>query len=178
MTPATEQHQHATASGAPRVPSAAVWLATGFGLGRLPRAPGTYGSALGVALVVVLWMALGVPIAEFNLYLVAACAVVALAGVWASSHAVAHFQKKDPQQVVIDEISGQMIAFLGVTALNWQYLLAGFILFRALDIWKPFPARRMESLPGGWGVMADDWAAGIYAALILWAARAAGFLVS
>ena len=59
-------------------------------------------------------------------------------------------------------------------SLNWKYLLLGFILFRVFDIWKPFPARQAESLPGGWGIMADDWIAGIYAALGLWIARALG----
>jgi phosphatidylglycerophosphatase A len=53
-------------------------------------------------------------------------------------------------------------------------LLLGFILFRIFDIWKPFPARQAESLPGGWGIMADDWVAGVYAAIGLWIARAAG----
>ncbi len=60
-------------------------------------------------------------------------------------------------------------------ALVWKYLLAGFILFRLFDIWKPFPARQAEALPGGWGIMADDWVAGIYAAICLWLARSAGF---
>ena len=60
------------------------------------------------------------------------------------------------------------------TVLNWKTFLLGFILFRVFDIWKPFPARQAESLPGGLGIMADDWIAGIYAALILWAVRAAG----
>ena len=60
------------------------------------------------------------------------------------------------------------------SALNWKYLLLGFILFRVFDIWKPFPARQAEALPGGWGIMADDWIAGIYAAIGLWLARAAG----
>lgn len=58
--------------------------------------------------------------------------------------------------------------------LNWKYLLLGFILFRLFDIWKPFPARQAESLPGGWGIMTDDWIAGVYAALGLWLARAVG----
>ena len=84
--------------------------------------------------------------------------------------------KKDPQFVVIDEVSGQMLTYLPLplAPLNWKYLLLGFILFRVFDIWKPFPARQAESLPGGWGIMADDWIAGIYAALGLWIARAAG----
>ena len=55
---------------------------------------------------------------------------------------------------------------------NWKYLLLGFILFRVFDIWKPWPVRQAEKLPGGWGIMADDWVAGIYAALGLWLARA------
>jgi phosphatidylglycerophosphatase A len=82
---------------------------------------------------------------------------------------------KDPQFVVIDEVSGQMITyFFPFTVLNWKSLVLGFILFRVFDIWKPFPARQAESLPGGLGIMADDWIAGIYAALGLWIARAAG----
>ena len=82
---------------------------------------------------------------------------------------------KDPQFIVIDETSGQMLTYsLAFTPLNWKYLLLGFILFRLFDIWKPFPARQAESLPGGWGIMADDWIAGLYAAIGLWIARAAG----
>ncbi len=77
---------------------------------------------------------------------------------------------KDPQIVVIDEVAGQLICLYGsgyarTFAVNWKYLLLGFILFRVFDIWKPFPARQAESLPGGLGIMADDWIAGIYAAL-------------
>jgi phosphatidylglycerophosphatase A len=121
-------------------------------------------------------------------------------GVWASNLVAKRFREKDPQYVVIDEVSGQHLTLLlgcgvpiwwkaaqpvlntmplGLTtlhaALNWKYLLLGFILFRVFDIWKPFPARQAESLPGGWGIMADDWIAGIYAAIGLWIARAAGF---
>ncbi len=111
------------------------------------------------------------------------------------------WKQRDPQFVVIDEVSGQYLALLlGIAPfdfnrksdrhwlrrfraicnyvavslnVNWKYLLLGFILFRAFDIWKPFPARQAESLPGGWGIMADDWVAGIYAAIAL-LARAAG----
>ncbi len=70
-------------------------------------------------------------------------------------------------------VNNDMI-YLGGEA-NWQYLLAGFILFRVFDIWKPWPVRAAERLPGGWGIMADDWVAGIYAAVCLWGLRAAGF---
>lgn len=123
--------------------------------------------------------------------------VVAFAGVWAASRAASYWGQQDPQRVVIDEVSGHHLALLiGCTLpplahaapssnvalgmmsanspLNWKYLLVGFILFRLFDIWKPFPARQAESLPSGWGIMADDWIAGIYAAIGLWLARSVG----
>jgi phosphatidylglycerophosphatase A len=119
--------------------------------------------------------------------------------VWAADRAAKFWREKDPQRVVIDEVSGQHLTLLlGLaipvwwrptatisydyplgfvslhSVLSWKYLLLGLILFRVFDIWKPFPARQAESLPGGWGIMADDWVAGIYAAIGLWIARAAG----
>ena len=101
--------------------------------------------------------------------------LVAILGVYVAGQAAKYAGKKDPQFVVIDEVSGQMIAYFSpFTLLNWKSLILGFILFRVFDIWKPFPARQAESLPGGWGIMADDWIAGIYAALGLWIARAIG----
>ena len=102
--------------------------------------------------------------------------IVAAVGVWASNRVAHYFHEKDPQYVVIDEVSGQQLTYLLAFAMggNWKYLLLGFILFRVFDIWKPFPARQAESLPGGWGIMADDWIAGIYAAIGLWLARAVG----
>jgi phosphatidylglycerophosphatase A len=126
--------------------------------------------------------------------------LLAVIGVWSATRAAWYWQQDDPQRVVIDEVSGQHLTLLigcGVpvwwrattqfswesvplglitfrSVLNWKYLLLGFILFRVFDIWKPFPARQAESLPGGWGIMTDDWVAGIYAALGLWLARAAG----
>ena len=100
--------------------------------------------------------------------------MVALLGVWSSSHVANFSGSKDPQFVVIDEVSGQMLAFLtGASALvwlggiRWSIFAAGFVLFRLFDIWKPWPIRKLESLPGGWGIMADDWLAGIYAAILL-----------
>jgi phosphatidylglycerophosphatase A len=101
--------------------------------------------------------------------------VIALVGVWVSGRVASYSGKKDPQFVVIDEVSGQHLTYLlALAPLNWKYLLLGLILFRVFDIWKPFPARQAESLPGGWGIMADDWIAGVYAAIGLWIARAAG----
>ncbi len=129
---------------------------------------------------------------------VALTIVLAVIGVWAAARAATYWGLKDPQRVVIDEVSGQhlallvggtlptlthvahnspglTLAMLGANApLGWKYLLLGFILFRLFDIWKPFPARQAESLPGGWGIMADDWIAGLYAAIGLWLARSAG----
>jgi phosphatidylglycerophosphatase A len=170
-----------------RKPRVSLAIATAFGLGYLPKAPGTWGSLGGIALYAMVlyyfplnflpgtrpglegravwlaWTALPVTV------------VLALAGVWAGSRAADFAAKKDPQFVVIDEVSGQHLTyFLSLTLLNWKYLLLGFILFRVFDIWKPFPARQAESLPGGLGIMADDWVAGIYAALGLWIARALG----
>jgi phosphatidylglycerophosphatase A len=125
--------------------------------------------------------------------------VIALGGVWAAGRSARYWRDQDPQRVVIDEVSGQHLTLvlgsilpvwwrpaadswgpraLGFityqSALNWKYLLLGFILFRGFDIWKPFPVRQAESLPGGWGIMADDWFAAVYAAMGLWIARAAG----
>jgi phosphatidylglycerophosphatase A len=127
-----------------------------------------------------------------------ALAIAAL-GLWSANRAAAFWKQGDPQRVVIDEVSGQHLTLLlgcivpiwwktvqpalpnyplGAVSLDsplkWKYLLLGFILFRAFDIWKPFPARQAESLPGGWGIMADDWIAGIYAGIGLWVARALG----
>jgi phosphatidylglycerophosphatase A len=124
--------------------------------------------------------------------------LVGAIGVLSATSAAKFWNVKDPQRVVIDEVSGQHLTLLlgcalpiwgsaasvfpdfglGLmtthSALNWKYLLLGFILFRMFDIWKPFPARQAEALPGGWGIMADDWIAGIYAGLGLWIARALG----
>jgi phosphatidylglycerophosphatase A len=160
----------------------------------MPKAPGTWGSLVAVAFTY-----LNIYVANINLRFapppanghwsdrvwsflsnqIGLALVVAVVGLWAASEASKYFCEKDPQRVVIDEVSGQSIAYLGLLTAgpilhSWKYLLLGFILFRAFDIWKPFPARQAESLPGGWGIMADDWIAGIYAAIGLWIARAAG----
>ncbi len=66
--------------------------------------------------------------------------------------------------------------YFALSLLNWKYLLLGFILFRVFDIWKPWPVRQLEKLPGGWGIMADDWMAGIYAAILLRVALHFGLL--
>ena len=201
-----------------RKPRLALAIATCFGLGYIPKAPGTVGSLAGVILMMfltplfvafrVLAYLGGSDVLEFltpaslpfllglplSLVMVGAC------GVWASGKAARYYGSSDPQVVVVDEISGQQLAltlggswFISPWELDgifrhlgpgvelvvhpfatWKYLLLGLILFRVFDIWKPFPVRQAEKLPGGWGIMADDWVAGIYAALGLWVARALG----
>jgi phosphatidylglycerophosphatase A len=181
MTPDTE-----TASSVvqPRnKPQFSFLLATWFGLGYLPKAPGTWGSAGGLALLgVIIYVAPRVRFWNDGHFIIfwhfpAACSIaLALVGVLVSSRVATYQKQKDPQFVVIDEVSGQLIALLvgvpTVTACSYPSftnaeVLAGFLLFRLFDIWKPFPIRYLEKLPGGWGIMADDWLAGIYAAILL-----------
>jgi phosphatidylglycerophosphatase A len=194
----------ATAQPKPRL---ALFVATAGGLGYLPVAPGTWGSLAGVAFSwVLLWSwphitiwesgpHIGIWTPPFVVPAIALTLSVAALGVWASDHSARFLGAKDPQIVVVDEVSGQMLPLLfafGTTEryidgmsnfhygfwwhgdVRWKYLLLGFILFRVFDIWKPFPVRQAESLPGGWGIMADDWVAGSYAAIGLWIARSVG----
>jgi phosphatidylglycerophosphatase A len=165
----------------------ALFVATACGLSYLPRAPGTWGSLGGVFIFALIQFyfpldnkpgihpGIGERIGWVSLTALPIAVAIAAVGVWGSSRAAQYWGKKDPQFVVIDEVSGQHLAYLlALAPVNWKYLLLGFILFRLFDIWKPFPARQAESLPGGWGIMADDWIAGIYAATGLWIARAFG----
>lgn len=148
---------------------AALLLATGLGIGYIPWAPGTFGSLWGLAFV---WGLMHLPvIASLVLALFAILLGVPLCG-----RAAKLLGKVDPGYVVFDEIAAFPIVFASVPAgwvrFDWQTALAGFLLFRLFDITKPWPARRLEHLPGGWGVMADDLAAGVYAggalALVAW----------
>lgn len=135
-------------------------LATGFGSGYAPVAPGTFGSAVGLVLA---WPLLCLPLPAY----LAATAGVAGAGIVAAGHAEGHFRAKDPGPIVIDEIAGMLVTLAGV-APGWVNLIAGFLLFRLFDIFKPFPCRWAERrFAGGLGVMADDLFAGAYACLCL-----------
>jgi phosphatidylglycerophosphatase A len=180
-----------TTSSAARRPRVSLAIATALGLGYLPKAPGTWGSLGGVAISLgVAWITSRTMLQHVNMERTASfwtvdlqpsnvdyivVVLIAILGVYVAGQAAKYAGKKDPQFVVIDEVSGQMIAYFSpFTLLNWKSFLLGFILFRVFDIWKPFPARQAESLPGGLGIMADDWIAGIYAALGLWIARALG----
>ena len=140
-------------------------IATALGIGYVPVAPGTFGSAAGL----LLWMALP------GSALVQAAAIVALfiLGSLAGNVAEQHFRRTDPRQVVIDEVMGMLITlFLNPVGLKGAFV--GFLFFRATDVFKPYPSNRLERLPGGIGVMADDAMAAIYANVAL---RATIFLL-
>lgn len=139
------------------------YLATGLGTGFSPIASGTVGSALAIAFVMIWWPG--------NLFIrMAYILVTALIAVYVSGWLAEAEADKDPSIVVADEIAGQFVTFMaiGPHQLNWQSLLAGFLLFRIFDIWKPWPIRRLEYLPGGWGIVCDDLLAGFYAAVIMY----------
>jgi phosphatidylglycerophosphatase A len=137
-----------------------VFLATSAGAGYSPVAPGTAGSAVGV---LVYFLTCRLPAATQIAILVA----ITLVGIWASGVAARYFNREDPGYVVIDEVAGQLVTLLllGVGPVG---ATIGFVLFRILDIIKPWPARQFERLPGGLGIMADDLMAGAYGWLILW----------
>lgn len=97
-------------------------------------------------------------------------AILVLPGVWAASRYEELSGKKDPQAVVVDEVLGQWLTLAFATKLSVYSLGLGFLLFRVFDIVKPFPVRRIERLPGGLGIVADDLGAGVYAGLVLYAA--------
>jgi phosphatidylglycerophosphatase A len=141
-------------------------LATFFGLGYAPVAPGTAGSAGALAIAVLLVEYRGWSQAEFGVL-----AALSLApGIWAAHAAAAAWGDKDPSKVVVDEVIGQWITIAGATTYNWKSWLAALLLFRFFDIVKPPPARQAERLPGGLGIVADDVVAGLFGALVLFAA--------
>lgn len=189
-------------------PQLAFALATAFGVGYAPKAPGTFGSLVGIVVailthpvtyIVLFGASFGLDIHVRDKYVyvapvfvlvpsLIAILAVALVGVWSSSRVASYAGVHDPQYVVIDEVSGMHVTLVlaimplglptyvnfpdfalysGLSLLNWKYLLAGFVLFRLFDIWKPYPIKLLEKLPGGWGIMADDWLAGVYAAIVL-----------
>jgi phosphatidylglycerophosphatase A len=134
-------------------------IATGLGSGYSPVAPGTAGSAVGLLLY---WPLARLPIAAQ----VAITVGVLFAGVAAASHLARRLGIEDPGVVVIDEVVGMWVTllFLPLTPLT---AAVGFVAFRVMDVFKPYPARQLENLHGGWGIMADDLMAGIYANLLV-----------
>ena len=216
MTPSTEEVK--------QKPRLAVAIATALGVGYAPKAPGTFGSLVGVATAMLTslfflrphsvadlfsrqrlmertlidhhFLVPGADIHDAPLIVPVSYAILlvlflAFVGVWSAGKTAQFAGIKDPQFVVIDEVAGQHITLIlplipvampnlaahmdfsqyaiysALSLLNWRYLLAGFVLFRLFDIWKPFPIRDLEKLHGGWGIMADDWLAGVYAAILL-----------
>jgi len=141
-------------------------LSTWFGCGYAPFAPGTVGSAAALLIAITLHRYLGFGHWHFAALGALACGPA----VWAAGKTAHARGLKDPGIVVIDEVVGQWLSLAGATALNWKSYLAAFVLFRTFDIWKPAPVRSLEGLPGGVGITADDVMAGVYAAVVLFAA--------
>jgi len=141
-------------------------ISTWAGCGYSPVAPGTVGSVAAIGIALIIEHYAGWKPISFA----ALAAIVLLPAIWAAGETARQAGMKDPQFVVVDEVVGQWLALGGARALNWKSYLAAFLLFRLFDIWKPFPVRQLESLPGGVGIVADDLMAGLYAALVLFLA--------
>ncbi len=147
-------------------PGLGVWIATCGGLGYIPIAPGSAGAAVGAGLVVAL-ARLPVPRFWVSIAIAVAALVILALGIPSATAAEAYFGRKDPGHVIVDEVMGQMIALVASPRAGWKWLLGGYLLFRVFDVIKPFPARRLERLRGGRGIMLDDFAAGIWALIAL-----------
>jgi len=143
-----------------------AWTAgTFFGIGLIGKGGGTVASIATVAL----WLTIArlqLSTSALIAFTIAAAFASILIGIPAGSIVARELGKKDPSQVVIDEVAGQLIALIGAP-LNWKYVLASLILFRGFDIVKPPPVRQLEHLPEGTGIMMDDVAAGFYALLFV-----------
>ncbi len=158
-------------------------VVTGFGLGHLPLAPGSWGSLPPVAIFALLHY-LNIPVAAIVLVLVLLIIAGSIVCVKYTPVSMAATGKVDPGEVVADEIAGQSITLLFVcTVINnplWITAGGGFFFFRLLDTIKPWPIHRLEKLPAGWGVLLDDLLAGVYGgvtfliALYLWQSRNGG----
>jgi phosphatidylglycerophosphatase A len=147
----------------PRRNPAAFLIATWFGCGFAPVAPGTAGSLGGLVIAIALYYYGGYGRGMLLLL----SAILLAPAIWAAGVVARQVNQTDPQIVVVDEVIGQWITLAGAATFNWKTWLAAFILFRLLDVWKPAPARQLEGLPGGWGIMADDVMAGLYGALAI-----------
>lgn len=149
-------------SAFPTLLDRAAWLyATGCGIGLCPKGPGTAGSLLGPMLV------FGWQLLELKFLAGMIVAVISVfVGVAAAGHTARRANCEDPGFIVCDEVAAFSIVFFA-TEVTWLTALVGFAWFRLFDIWKPWPIRRFERLPGGWGIMADDLVAGAFAAVAL-----------
>ncbi len=151
-----------------------LWIAQGFGIGRIPAAPGTFGSILGL-----LWTALLLRTGQAWGFFGGAIAGLACS-VWFTDRAEKILGRTDPSSVVLDEIAAMPVCFFAwvaavlsatgsmpgpehfVSRQTWWLTLAIFVAFRLFDIWKPWPVRQSQKLPGGWGVTIDDVLAAVY----------------
>lgn len=153
---------------------------TTFGVGYLPLAPGTWGSVVGVAIYCAVGQfatvlrptddldGFGLSAPALFALIAVSLAIFCLIGVWASGRAMELLGNSDPSEAVVDEVLGQLITFLFVPfGIGWPLILAGFLLFRLFDIWKPYPIDGLQVLPGGIGICADDMVAGVYAGICL-----------
>ena len=156
-----------------------LWLAQGFGIGRIPFAPGTFGSVIGL-----LWFALLLLTGNIWIFLAGIFLGLALS-IWLCGVGEKVLGQKDPDSVVMDEIAAIPICFLGWVAIltwrngslptpefffskqHWPPVLGVFAAFRLFDVWKPWPVRQSQSLPGGWGITVDDALAAIYVNVIV-----------
>ncbi len=148
-------------------PRVARVIATWFGCGLVPGAPGTLGTLGAVPLY---WL-----VSRGGSPAVALAAVVVTAvGIFAASTVQLELGIEDPQIVVVDEVAGLLVTMIPIPVFSWKALLAGVVLFRVLDIWKPWPIRRFEDLPLGLGIMMDDVAAGAIGAVVMAVLNARG----
>ena len=147
----------------PQRNSGAFLIGTWFGCGYAPVAPGTAGSLAGLIIAIALYYAAGAGRGTLLLLTL----VLLAPGIWAAGEVAKQTNTTDPQIVVVDEVIGQWITLAGASTFNAKTWVAAFVLFRLLDMWKPAPARQLENLPGGWGIVADDVMAGVYGALAI-----------
>jgi len=150
------------------------------GVGYIPIAPGTFGSLVGVGIYIVLQsLVFGnvlpgtTHFSRWPMFVATeliAITFITLVGIWAATRTEKLAGRKDPGKVVVDEVAGQLIALLPIASVvgsTWMPIISAFFLFRLFDIVKPYPARRLESLESGLGIMADDLVAGAYAAVVV-----------
>jgi phosphatidylglycerophosphatase A len=162
-----------------------LWIARGFGVGRIPVAPGTWGSAVGL-----LWFFLLLAPGSLVLFLLGATAGVA-ASVWLCGRAEHVLAEKDPPSVVLDEIVAMPVCFVAwlvilmtrqgsmpaprdfLSSQAWLLTIGVFLTFRLFDVVKPWPVRQSQRLPGGWGITVDDLLAALYVNVVVLLAFAA-----
>ena len=144
-------------------------LTSCFGLGRLPLAPGTWGS-LPPVIIFAFMCYFGVSVVPVSIVMVVLAAVGSFVCVRFAGAVIVESGRSDPLEVVADEFAGQALTFIGACTAGLGPIVTaaiGFVLFRLFDILKPWPIRKFEKLPSGWGVLADDLLAGVYAAIVL-----------